>query len=291
MALLVAMVPACILADPTPVVLWHGMGDSCCNPLSMGSIKRLIEENIPDVYVHSVEIGGNVIADTENGFFMNVNKQVQMVCDLLKNDTKFANGYHSVGFSQGGQFLRAVAQRCPEPKMRNLVSVGGQHEGVFGLPRCPAEDWICEDVRKLLDVGAYVDWVQNLLVQAEYWHDSLNEEEYREKSIFIADINNERTINPTYKENLLKLENFLLVLFTEDGMVVPRESEWFGFYTPGQDQVVQNMTQRAIYTEDRIGLKVLNESNRLHFLAVDGDHLQIPSQVFIDEIINKYLKQ
>jgi palmitoyl-protein thioesterase len=24
---------------PTPVVLWHGMGDSCCNPSSMGSIK------------------------------------------------------------------------------------------------------------------------------------------------------------------------------------------------------------------------------------------------------------
>ena len=26
-------------ADGTPVVLWHGMGDSCCNPLSMGNLK------------------------------------------------------------------------------------------------------------------------------------------------------------------------------------------------------------------------------------------------------------
>ena len=26
-------------ADPVPVVIWHGMGDSCCNPSSMGSIK------------------------------------------------------------------------------------------------------------------------------------------------------------------------------------------------------------------------------------------------------------
>ena len=30
------------------------------------------------------------------------------------------------------------------------------------------------------------------LVQAEYWHDPLNEEEYRDKSIFLADINQEK---------------------------------------------------------------------------------------------------
>ena len=30
------------------------------------------------------------------------------------------------------------------------------------------------------------------LVQAEYWHDPLNEEEYREKSVFLADINQEK---------------------------------------------------------------------------------------------------
>ena len=30
------------------------------------------------------------------------------------------------------------------------------------------------------------------LVQAEYWHDPLNEEEYKTKSIFLADINQER---------------------------------------------------------------------------------------------------
>ena len=30
------------------------------------------------------------------------------------------------------------------------------------------------------------------LVQAEYWHDPLNEKEYREKSVFLADINQEK---------------------------------------------------------------------------------------------------
>lgn len=38
------------------------------------------------------------------------------------------NGYHAMGFSQGGQFLRAVAQKCPQG-MKTLVSFGGQHQG------------------------------------------------------------------------------------------------------------------------------------------------------------------
>ena len=34
--------------------------------------------------------------------------------------------------------------------------------------------------------------IHNRLVQAQYWHDPINEQEYIEKSIFLADINNER---------------------------------------------------------------------------------------------------
>ena len=72
---------------------------------------------------------------------------------------------------------RAVAQRCPTPPMFNLVSVGGQHQGgrdcvaivllrllvclisvvagVFGFPRCPGSEALCEMVRKLLNYGVY----------------------------------------------------------------------------------------------------------------------------------------
>lgn len=61
---------------------------------------------------------------------MNANDQVAEVCRQLKADPKLKGGYNSVGFSQGGQFLRAVAQRCPDPPMKNLISFGGQHQGV-----------------------------------------------------------------------------------------------------------------------------------------------------------------
>lgn len=67
-----------------PIVMWHGMGkwsylktflkssveislmsyvgDSCCNPFSLGSIKKLIEDNMPPgSYVMSIKIGSNMI--------------------------------------------------------------------------------------------------------------------------------------------------------------------------------------------------------------------------------------
>lgn len=45
------------------------------------------------------------------------------------------------------------------------------NKGVYGFPKCPgANETICEYVRELLDLGAYNEFVQAFLVQAEYWH-------------------------------------------------------------------------------------------------------------------------
>ncbi len=95
---------------------------------------------------------------------------------------------------KGSQFLRAYVERCNNPPVYNLISIGGQHQGtkdvfshweppictifeidtlvgVYGFPKCPGVNYtICEYVRELLDMGAYESWIQAFLVQAEYWH-------------------------------------------------------------------------------------------------------------------------
>jgi len=289
---IVAAVLATMVAaeDPVPIVIWHGMGDSCCNPVSMGSIKKMLEENISGVYVKSLMIGGNMIVDMENGFFKDTNQQIKMACDMIREDTNIQNGFNALGFSQGGQFLRAVQQRCPELGMKNLVTVGAQHQGVFGFPNCPGEiNYFCDIVRDLLSYGAYTNFVQNILVQAQYWHDPLQEDTYVEKSQFIAEINNEKADKkPEYATNLAMLQNFVMIKHLQDGMVEPRESEHFEFYAPGQSEVIVPLKESPLYTEDWIGLKVLDERGGLHFLEVEGDHLQFSRQWFIDEIINVY---
>jgi len=274
---------------PVPVVIWHGMGDSCCNPVSMGRIKEVIEGET-NGYVKSLKIGLTVIDDTINGFLKDTNKQIEMVCQQIAEDPELQNGYNAIGFSQGGQFLRAVAQRCPNPPMKNLVTMGAQHQGVFGIPRCPGESvQLCNILRELLYIGAYVDFVQSSLVQAQYWHDPIHPDQYVEKSQFIAEINNEREFkNVTYAENLVKLENFVMVKFADDMMVEPRESGHFEFYIPGQDKEILPLRESQLYLEDWIGLKTLDESGKLHMFEVPGDHLQVSTQWLIDEIIHKF---
>lgn len=274
--------------SPTPVVLWHGMGDSAAG---MVGIANIIKDVIPDVYVHRIMIGGNLITDTESGFFRDTNRQVREVCQMLAEDPELQGGYNAIGFSQGGQFLRAVAQRCPEPAMRNLITFGAQHQGVFGFPNCPGEmDPFCDIVRDLLNYGAYVDFVQDFLVQAQYWHDPLHFDTYVEKSQFIAEVNNEKAEkNASYAINLASLENFVLVKHNQDSMVEPRESSHFEFYTPGQADVILPLRESPLYTEDRIGLRALDEAGRLVFMAVEGNHLEFSRQWFIDEIVNVYL--
>ncbi|XP_071531238.1 palmitoyl-protein thioesterase 1 isoform X2 [Panulirus ornatus] len=273
----------------TPLVIWHGMGDTCCFFFSMGHIKKLVEERIPGIYVRSIMIGDNIIADEEHGYFGNVNEQVEGVCKKIAADPELQGGYHAMGFSQGGQFLRAVAERCPEPVMHNLITFGGQHQGIFGLPSCQPDDLFCEEMRRLLSMGAYINWIQDTLVQAQYWHDPLHEEDYRNKSIFLADINNEKVLNEDYRNNLKKLDNFVMVRFLEDRMVVPAESEWFGFYAPGQDIEVIPLQESRLYLEDRLGLKEMDEAGKLHFLSQEGDHLEFTDEWFLEEIVDKFV--
>ncbi|KAF3707233.1 Palmitoyl-protein thioesterase 1 [Channa argus] len=273
-----------------PLVLWHGMGDSCCNPLSMGAIKKMIEGKIPGIYVLSLMIGKSVIEDTENGFFMDVNEQVSMVCKQLAQDPQLKGGYNAMGFSQGGQFLRAVAQRCPTPQMKTLISVGGQQQGVYGLPKCPGESsHICDWIRKALNNGAYSDLVQKHLVQAQYWHDPLQDDLYKKYSLFLADINQERGVNETYRTNLQLLEKFVMVKFLKDTVVDPVDTEWFGFLKTGQSKETETLQDSVLYKEDRLGLAAMDKAKKLVFLSSEGDHLQFTGKWF-DENLLPYLR-
>lgn len=274
----------------TPVVMYHGMGDTAYG--SIESVKTFLENKLTGIYVTSIQMGSNAEEDFFSSYLMNLNKQVEKACSMIKADSNLKNGYNAIGFSQGGQILRAIAQRCPEPPMKNLISLGGQHQGVYGLPKCLGTVKICNYVREMLNFGAYVSYIQDNLVQAEYWHDPLQEQLYRNRSIFLADINNEKQPrNESYKTNLIKLKNLVLVQFLNDTIVQPKESSWFQFYQPGQAKIVYKLQDSPLYKEDWIGLKQLDQTKRLKLLGTIGDHLQfhVHGKWFNDEIVEPYL--
>ena len=84
----------------------------------MKRFMEMIKSNTDNDYALSLILGDDPIDDRLNGFVKPVWEQISMACEIIANDPKLANGYHGLGFSQGGQFLRAVAQTCPEERFR-----------------------------------------------------------------------------------------------------------------------------------------------------------------------------
>ena len=92
----------------------------------------MLEKQLPGVFVYSIEVGSDLVEDELNGFFMNANHQIRYVHDKLQQIEQLKHGFNAIGFSQGGQFLRAYVERFNDPPIYTLVSMGGQHQGVFG---------------------------------------------------------------------------------------------------------------------------------------------------------------
>ena len=65
------------------------------------------------------------------------------------------------------------------------------------------------------------------LVQAQYWNDPFLQDDYKDRSIFLADINLDRSSpnQKQYRDNIVRLQNMVLVQFLQDEMIVPKESE------------------------------------------------------------------
>lgn len=105
-----------------------------------------------------------------------MNDLVDATCRQIRNDSNLSNGYNLIGFSQGGLFARALAQRCSSPQIRNLILIGGPQQGIFGFPHCPNSSMstrgfnvdLCNLARELLHVGAYLDFVHKRWVHRIY---------------------------------------------------------------------------------------------------------------------------
>jgi palmitoyl-protein thioesterase len=184
--------------------------------------------------------------------------------------------------------MRAYVQRCDGPKVRVLITLGAQHAGVSDIPRCSGESggW-CSLMRSIVQRGAYTQWAQSNIIQAQYYKNPKQMTAYLESNKFLADVNNERVEKrSSYADRLGELEKFVMVMFTEDQMVVPKQSAWFGFFS--EEGEIVAVREQLLYKEDWIGLKRLDERGALVMLECQGDHLRFTDEYFVD-LINTYL--
>ena len=287
-AALLCAAPRAAAGEPLPVVLFHGMGDSADSE-GMTAVRQRISDT--GAYVVSVSVGkpGD---DVRSGFFGRVTEQLASVCaEQLASDPRLlARGFNAVGFSQGGLFLRALAQSCDGVRFRTLVTLGSPHGGVAQVPACSAAGSVfCNQMAKLVRAGAYSGLVQGAVVQAQYFRAANDEAGFLQHSLFLAGANNLLAVkNATYAERLAALDRLVLFRFADDATVVPRDSAWFAMQSGAE---VTPLEEQELYAADWLGLRALDASSRLTLSECPGEHMRFTLDWLAENVIQPYLAE
>mmetsp|Transcript_25767 Transcript_25767/g.56699 ORF Transcript_25767/g.56699 Transcript_25767/m.56699 type:complete len:446 (-) Transcript_25767:417-1754(-) len=292
-----------------PVVFAHGMGDSCFNS---GMIR--IGNHTSDllgggVYVVCVPTGDTQTEDTTNGYFLSMDKSVDVFAERIAADPRLRSGFHAVGFSQGNNVIRGYIARYNTPTVHTFLSINGVNAGEGTVPGCfpdeklssgahasPRLGSVCDLLLERASDLAYTEFSQEHSFQSNYWRDPrLSKQDAYHQYSQLARWNNEgpHNNNQTLKENYSRTSRFVWVMATEDGMVWPHQGEHWGCpnNSHGRDPFaspVLPMNETEWYREDLFGLKTAQEAGKNVFETFEGDHLQFTMEDY-DRWITSYL--
>ncbi len=266
--LLAAFTCSVIAQEYVPIVLVHGvLSDDYGMAPTEHYIKKYMGE---DVYIKNIQLGLGALTSLTNLYH-----QVKYLRSAIQSDPKLKDGFNFVVHSQGGLVARYYLEKCNNPQVLTYISWGSPQQGIFGLPGT------FDDRFKWLDYMEgyahhilYSKAIQKIVGFAGYWHDTMHYDRYIKKACFLPYLNNEipHTDETLFKKNICNLKNMILVMSTKEEIVEPKISCHFGFYKKGSKEKIENLVDSQGYKEDKLGLKTLNESGRLHLRLADCTH-------------------
>merc|ERR1712159_583619 len=103
-----------------------------------------------------------------------------------------------------------------------------------------------------------------------------NKKKYLKKSKFLAMINNAgEEKDDKIRQNMMSLNFYMASAGSDDKVVQPRESAWHTFWPwggPTKESAVLDWRQTDTYKGDWIGLKSLDQQQKLEFNMYEGTH-------------------
>jgi palmitoyl-protein thioesterase len=239
-------------AGAVPVVVLHGLESSS---EKMVPLCEWIEETFSKKVIN-IEIGDGA----KTSLYTPLPNQLTELCNTIYENKALEKGFDFIGISQGGLLARGYVEQCNNYPVHNLITLVTPHGGAF--IRDSKEN-------KLM----YTDYSQKHLSFAGYWRNPSILEIYLEKSVYLPYINNEKEHQQRdkYRNNIISLSNFVMIWSPKDEVVYPPESGKFSFLDKAMDIIPIEETE--LYKEDRLGLKFLNDNERLHQYKTNCSHV------------------
>jgi palmitoyl-protein thioesterase len=261
--LLAALVSTQAPVTHLPVGIVPGLGDFCLNPISMMRVIGEMKHNV------SNEIFCIDSAPFLESYITSFDSQVQRACNIVARHAEKYNlkdGWIVMGLSQGGLTARAIIEKCEHGQYaKKLITLGGTHQGVAQIPKT-GKSMFDNLINGIVDEVVYNPLIQKVIGPAGYVHRIDDDgKKYSESSIALADLNNAGpNKNPQYKQRIANLDAVVLIMFSRDTMIIPKETAHFGFYKDHTRTDVVALEDSDLLKNDDIGLKALSEAGKIH---------------------------
>jgi len=241
-----------IYCTNSPVVILHGIASDKTNMVDM---ELWLRESF-NLSVFNIDIGDGY--DTSVNVPMKL--QTKILCDVIQSIPELSDGFNFIGMSQGGLLARAYVETCNDFPVKNLITLVSPHGGQYDS----------DSLFNIIDI--YGNLLQSTTSFAGYWRNPLKYSDYLLKCQFLPDLNTEKISDKTndYYTNMISLDNFVMVWSSTDDVIKPPQSAKFSSYDANLNII--DLFDSKIYQEDRLGLKTLNDSNRLWMFETTCSH-------------------
>jgi palmitoyl-protein thioesterase len=233
------------VATERPVVLMHGIESNAANMVELANWVSVTFNRT----VVNVELGDGDNYSTKTPLWQQIDAFREVVSNLT-------DGFDFIGISQGGLIGRGYVSRYNSPPIANMITLVSPHGGVYD--------------KNLGFIDFYGPIAQATLSFAGYWRDPTQLVKYHLFSSFLPTLNGEKPLKRN--KYLQALTNFAMVFSPNDEIIKPPSSGIFDTFA--EDGTILPLENNPIYTEDWIGLKVLNETGRLHMHQTNCTHVE-----------------
>jgi len=247
-----------------PVVMMHGMNEKADHVQKNVDALR---KQYPGIYVVSLKVYEGM-----SSMLSGMESQLLAVVKAVQSDSNLSDGFNFYGESQGALLARTFVTTVNVPPVYNLVALNGPQAGVGECPKIeiPGIKAMCGTLGTDLDI---YHWP--MCSFCSYWK-GRKEAEYLGNSAWLADVNNDRTVNQQHRQNMMSLNKYMATYASKDTVVQPAQSAWHTYWhwNDAWRSSVMPLNETEGYRNDSLGLKTLQERGDLILNHFEGDHLK-----------------